>query len=283
MTLEILGAGFGRTGTYSLRTALNRLGYPCYHMSEVLENPANRSHLDFWHRVAFAEPGSQHDWNRVFAGYRATMDNPGCCVWRELLAAHPQARVILTLHPRGPHAWYESTLETIYAPERMWQFSLVTWFYPRARRFRQMSRRLIWGRSLARSMDDRNAAVARYQAHIEDVRAAVPPEQLLIFSADQGWEPLCRFLGTAVPDEPFPRVNERHEIQAKFRGVARGVYASLAMIALAVGGGGWLAVNRLAVADSAVVAVQETAQEGALSGLFAPDLRRGHEDAVGQP
>lgn len=239
MALEIIGAGFGRTGTYSVRTALNRLGYPCYHMSEVLENPANRAHLDFWHKVAHSEPGSQHDWDSVFRHYRATMDNPGCCVWPELLEAYPDAKVVLTLHPRGAAVWYDSTRETIYAPETMWQYSLLTAVMPYARKFRQMSRRLIWHRSHNDTMDDRDAALAHYQRHIEEVRARVPADRLLVFSADQGWEPLCAFLGVPVPDEPFPRVNDRQEILKKFRGVKRGVYLVLAMAVSATAGLAW--------------------------------------------
>jgi len=95
MPLEIIGAGFGRTGTMSLYTALNQLGFPCYHMVEVIGNKANKSHLDFWRRVAHTPPGTQHDWNTVFANYTAAVDNPACCVWRELLAAYPRAKVIL--------------------------------------------------------------------------------------------------------------------------------------------------------------------------------------------
>ena len=245
MALELIGAGFGRTGTLSVCTALNRLGYPCYHMTEVLENRRNRSHLDFWHKVANDPPGTPRDWEPVFAGYRASVDNPGCCVWRELLEAYPDARVILTLHPRGAEAWYESTVQTIYAPERMWQFSVLTWLMPRARRFREMSQKLIWQRSHGGHMDDRGAAIAQYHRHIQEVQASVPRDRLLVFSADQGWGPLCEFLGVPVPDAPFPRVNDRREIQRKFRGVARGVYTSLALLLGLAGASVYAAVHNL--------------------------------------
>ena len=120
MTLKIIGAGFGRTGTTSGQAALNQLGFPCYHMFEVIENKANKGHLDFWRKVANAPAGKQHDWPQVFSKYTATVGNPGCCVWRELMAAYPKATVLLTLHPRGPEACYQSTIETIYFTERMW-------------------------------------------------------------------------------------------------------------------------------------------------------------------
>src|SRR3546814_20452256 len=115
MYLKVIGAGFGRTGTLSVCTALNQLGFPCYHMFEVLENKHNKSHLDFWRKVANQKPGTQFDWQQVFARYSATVDNPACCVWRELLVAYPAAKVLLTVPPRGAEAWYESTIDTIYS------------------------------------------------------------------------------------------------------------------------------------------------------------------------
>ncbi len=125
MTLKVIGAGFGRTGTLSTYTALNKLGFPCYHMFEVIENKANKTHLDFWRGVANTPAGTKHDWDQVFAKYTAAVDNPACCVWRELLTAYPDAKVLLTLHPKGPEAWYESTIDTIYFTENRWQFKLL--------------------------------------------------------------------------------------------------------------------------------------------------------------
>lgn len=155
MTLQVIGAGFGRTGTLSTYTALNQLGFPCYHMFEVLENKANKTHLDFWRKVANSEAGTQHDWEQVFANYTAAVDNPACCVWRELLETYPDAKVLLTLHPKGPEAWYESTLDTIYFTENRWQFKLLTYFAPFARKMGDMSRKLIWQRNHRGTMDDR--------------------------------------------------------------------------------------------------------------------------------
>ena len=106
------------------------MGYPCYHMFEVIENKENKTHLDFWNKVANAPAGKQHDWNEVFEKYTATVDNPGCCVWRELLEVNPDAKVLLTLHPRGPEAWYESTMATIYLTQTKWQFKFLRLFIP---------------------------------------------------------------------------------------------------------------------------------------------------------
>ena len=231
MALEVIGAGFGRTSTLSTKAALDRLGLPCYHMLEIVQNKANKSHLDFWRRVANAPAGSQHDWNSVFANYRATVDNPACCVWRELMAAYPDAKVLLTLHPRGAEAWYESTIDTIYFTENHWQFRILEFCIPFARKFADMSRKLIWQRMLKGTMTDRAKAIARYKAHIAEVEAAVPADRLLIFSADMGWEPLCGFLGLPVPAIPFPNVNDRAQIKSLIRGMVRDMYGLLAACA----------------------------------------------------
>ena len=228
MGLKVVGAGFGRTGTMSTYTALNQLGFPCYHMFEVLENKANKAHLDFWRKVANTPAGTQHDWNQVFASYTAAVDNPACCVWRELMAANPDAKVLLTLHPKGPEAWYDSTIDTIYFTENVWQFKVLEWVTPFGRKMGEMCRKLIWQRSHQGTMNDKAKAIAHYRKHIEDVKASVPPEKLLVFSVDQGWEPLCKFLGVPVPSTPFPNVNDRAAIKKVIADITNGAYVILA-------------------------------------------------------
>lgn len=229
MALKIVGAGFGRTGTMSAYTALNQLGFPCYHMFEVIENKANKGHLDFWNNVANAPGDAPHDWNRVFANYTAAVDNPAACVWRQLLQAYPDAKVLLTLHPKGADAWYESTIDTIYFAKTSWQFHLLSWVAPFPRKMRNMCNKLIWDRAHRGTMAERGKALAFYRDHIERVKASVPPERLLVYSVDQGWEPLCRFLGVPVPAAPFPNVNDRAAIKKIIAGITRGAYAVIAL------------------------------------------------------
>lgn len=234
MALKIVGAGFGRTGTMSLYTALNQLGYPCYHMREVIQNPVNKSHLDFWRKVANAPAGTQHDWEQVFAGYTAAVDNPACCVWRELVAAYPDAKVILTLHPKGAAVWYESTMDSIYFTEISWQFAVLKFATPFGRKFGDMAHKLVWQRAHRGTMNDRAKALAHYQAHIDEVKATIPADRLLVFSVDQGWEPLCRFLGVPVPAEEFPNVNDRAEVKKGIADMAKGAYVMVTVAAAAV-------------------------------------------------
>ena len=236
MTLKVIGAGFGRTGTLSAYTALNQLGFPCYHMFEVIENKANKSHMNFWLQVANSPPGTAHNWESVFEKYTAAVDNPACCVWRELLQAYPDAKVLLTLHPRGPEAWYESTMETIYFTESHWQFKLLAMLVPPTKRMAEMTHTLIWQRNHKGTMPDRAAAIAHYKQHIEDVKAAVPADRLLIFTADQGWEPLCKFLGVPVPSTPFPNVNDRAQMKKVISAMTMGAYVILGVAGLAVAG-----------------------------------------------
>lgn len=236
MELKVIGAGFGRTGTLSACTALNQLGFPCYHMFEVLENKQNKSHLDFWRTVANTPPGTQFDWQQVFANYSATIDNPACCVWRELLVAYPDAKVLLTVHPRGAEAWYESTIDTIYFTETMWQFKFLELVTPFGRKMGEMSRKLIWQRSHKGTMNNREAAIAHYHQHIADVKAAVPAGQLLIYSVDQGWAPLCAFLGVSEPLGEFPNVNDRAAIKETISGMTRGAYVLLGLGAVLFAG-----------------------------------------------
>lgn len=235
MTLKIIGAGYGRTGTASMCEALNLLGFPCYHMHEVINNEANKSHVNFWLQVANGNPGQQFDWEQVFANYTATVDNPGCCVWEELWQSYPDAKILLTLHPKGAEAWYESTMNTIYFTEKMWQFKLLELLTPFGRKFGQMTHKLIWQRSHKNTMEDREAALAHYQQHSEELKAKVPADKLLVFTVDQGWEPLCRFLGVDVPSIPFPNVNDREQFQKTKKDITKGAYVFVVLGALLLG------------------------------------------------
>ena len=235
MSLQIIGAGFGRTGTDSTRVALNELGFPCYHMREVMAR-RNQGHLAFWQEVATAPEGAQHEWERVFADYTAAVDFPASCVWRELMAAYPDAKVLLTLHPGGSEAWYESTWETIYYGERVWHWKVLERVIPVARRFNQMVRKIIWDRCLQGTMRDRGAALGRYIENVEQVKAAVPEDRLLVYQVDEGWQPLCDFLGVPVPDREFPRVNERRTFKRVIIVMKAAAYAILAVGAAAAVG-----------------------------------------------
>src|SRR6185437_3611255 len=110
MALEVIGSGLGRTGTKSLQTALNRLGFgPCHHMVEVFMHPES---MGLWVEAAAGRP----DWDAIFRDYRSAVDYPSAAYWRQLADYYPDAKVIHTV--RDPDKWFESTQATIFNPNR---------------------------------------------------------------------------------------------------------------------------------------------------------------------
>lgn len=201
MALSVVGSGFGRTGTLSLKTALETLGFgPCHHMEEVLANPSQVRH---WQAVVAGEPV---DWNAAFAGYRSQVDWPGAHVWRELAAAFPDAKVIHSVRPE--ESWWRSFSTTIGKVLRIHSRMALP---PHGTAMMAASVEIIGNRTFGGEWSDREKALAAYRRRTEEVRAAVPAERLLVFDVAEGWDPLCKFLGVAVPNEPFPRRNARDE------------------------------------------------------------------------
>jgi hypothetical protein len=204
LLLEVIGTGFGRTGTLSLKLALEQLGFgPCHHMVELLEGP---DQLRLWAQAA--QDGTA-DWDLVYRGYRATVDWPGARFWRELTAHFSQARVILTV--RDPRRWYESAAESIYRAAS----APVPEGDPVIGQMRQVVGRLVWDGEFGGRFSDAEHAIRVFNEHNEAVRREIPAERLLVFEVSQGWEPLCRFLDVPVPQVPFPRSNDRAAFAAK--------------------------------------------------------------------
>lgn len=203
MSLEVIGAGFGRTGTLSLKTALEKLGYAgCYHMLEVFQHP---EHLPYWER---ATRGERIDWANVFEGFRAALDWPACSFWRDYYHLYPEAKVILSV--RDPDSWFDSVMNTIYPHST----ALMQSDDPDERRRGEWINELVWQGTFDGRMEDRAHATAVFKAHNEQVKRLCDPSRLLVFQANEGWEPLCKFLGQPVPDEPYPRTNTTEEFNA---------------------------------------------------------------------
>jgi len=198
MALSVIGAGFGRTGTLSLKLALEQLGVGrCYHMMEVFQIPEAPQQ---WLDVAEGRPV---DWETVFRGFSATVDWPSATFYRQLAEHYPNAKVILT--ERDADDWFDSTQATIFA-----------------RDFSQMPNP-VWAQMAARvvadlfdgRLHDREHAISVYRRHNDEVRRVIPAERLLVYQVSQGWGPLCDFLGLPTPETPLPKVNSRDEFAAR--------------------------------------------------------------------
>jgi sulfotransferase family protein len=205
MAINVIGAGVGRTGTYSLKLAINQLGLgPCHHMEEVLHNMA--AQVPMWS----AALGGRPDWQAIYSGYNSTVDWPTACFFRELHKAYPDAKFVLT--HRSPENWADSFGETIYkllagrdqAP-------------PEMNEWLEMAARVVAKTGFPDGLN-RDGLIKAFVAHNEAVKSAIPPDQLLVFQVKDGWEPLCEFLGQPVPTGPFPHTNDLAEFWDRVAG-----------------------------------------------------------------
>ena len=209
--MKVIGAGFGRTGTWSLKAALEELGFgPCYHMTEVFAHPG---HADFWGSAWRGEPV---DWEGVLGGYEATVDWPACTFYEELMERHPEAKVLLSV--RDPEPWYESTRSTIYelsmllesSPIARLIFGLISLlvFGGFAGGRSSIVNDMIWQGTFDGRFEDKAYAIEVFERHNEEVKRRVPSERLLVYEVTEGWVPLCEFLGVPEPEETFPHLND---------------------------------------------------------------------------
>lgn len=212
MPLKVIGAGFGRTGTLSLKLALEQLGHgPCYHMAETLQHP---EHDAQW--LALAQ-GETNDWRAILDGYGACVDWPSIMIWKELVGAYPDAKVILTL--RNPERWYASASNTIFARMREYAELLAASndnaIDPARRTHMRMVNAVVVDKTFGGNLEG-DHAMAVFSAHNEEVCRTVPPERLLIYESGEGWGRLCAFLGVPVPQAPYPKINTTDDFTARF-------------------------------------------------------------------
>lgn len=194
MALKIIGAGLGRTGTLAMKIALEQLGFgPCYHMIEVMMNPARRAQ---WEAII---RGDAPDWDGVFEGFSATVDWPACNYYPALMAKYPDANVLLTTRPAAD--WYASAQVTI--------------FTDKVRTFGGPFIDRLFADAVGPDLSDRAATMAAFDRFNAEVRRTVPETKLLEFNPAEGWEPLCAWLGVPAPETPFPHLNTKEQYQAR--------------------------------------------------------------------
>ena len=233
--MKVIGAGFGRTGTTSLKAALETLGFgSAYHMTEVFTHP---EHVGFWEA---ARRGERVDWQSFFSGYGVAVDWPACAFYEELMEAFPEAAVILTA--RDPERWYESTRDTIYeirkasagpAPVRL-AFALTGLLAPGVTGIARLADEIVWNGTFDGRFGDRRHAIETFKRHNERVRRRVPPERLLVYDVKEGWAPLCEFFGVEVPNTPFPHLNDTREMRRRLIGLVAASAAAPVLVLAAV-------------------------------------------------
>jgi hypothetical protein len=203
MALSVIGSGFGRTGTMSLKMALEQLGLgPCHHMEEVGDHPQQ---LDYWRAVV---RGENVNWDAVFQNYGCCVDWPSAHYWRQLAEKYPDAKVLHST--RAAEGWWASFSKTIAMviaeagsddPEH------------EIRNVPELANAVIAEQTFNGQYNDKQVAIAAFEQRERDVRAAIPADRLLVFDVREGWGPLCEFLELPVPEGPFPRSNNQQEFR----------------------------------------------------------------------
>ncbi len=220
MSIQVIGAGMGRTGTLSLKHALEELGYQkCHHMMEVIQNP---SQLPFWKEM---HEKRNTDFEAMLKGYTAMVDFPGAMYYKEFMKQYPEAKIVLTV--RDSEKWYKSCRETIYKVPKgfdIFMMKLVGIFKPQVKHmssFFDYVTKVIWGNFFEGKFEDKPYAIKRFSDWTEEVKRVVPADRLLIFEVAQGWQPLCEFLNKPIPSIPFPKVNDTAEFNARKKNMTK--------------------------------------------------------------
>jgi hypothetical protein len=206
--MQVIGAGFGRTGTMSLKGALEQLGFgPSFHMIDVARQPEL---LPQWQA---AVEGEAVDWRQVFDGWESTVDWPACTFWEQIREQFPDAKVLLSV--RDPESWYASCQKSIHASaQAAAKGELEGGSVEVSPEAMKMINGIIWNGTFDGRFDDKAFAIDVYNRHNEDVKSKVPADKLLVYEIKQGWEPLCEFLEVPVPDTPMPHLNDATSFRA---------------------------------------------------------------------
>lgn len=203
MVLQVIGAGFGRTGTLSLKVALELIGFgPCHHGYEVFKNK-NEEALFFLDAGSVLHDNQEKvvDWDLMYGKYKAAVDFPTSLFYEQLMAKYPKAKLILAI--REPEKWYVSVKSTIYA----FRSDTINSDEPIVK----LGDELLWDENgiFKGRFEDKESTIKIFNEHIEEEKRHVPDDRLRVFNVKEGWEPLCKFLDVPVPDSEFPRINDR--------------------------------------------------------------------------
>lgn len=223
MALKVIGTGMGRTGTMSLKVALEQLGFgKCYHMFELFQHPED---IVYFQK---AERGEPVDWDKLFEGYRSAVDMPVNIYYKQLMSRYPEAKMIHTM--RDAEAWYASAIGTIFwatkpSPGRMLNVMVRMPFSQVLRKrfpVMQYDGRMV-DKEFGKNLHDKTEVIRRYNSYNDEVLNTIPKERLLLYDVKSGWEPLCAFLNVPVPSLAFPKANTREQFMEQVRKISTGV------------------------------------------------------------
>lgn len=215
MSLEVIGAGWGRTGTESLKKALETLGFgKCYHMFELAKDGKR---IKYWEELI--KTGTT-DFDLLFSGYHSAVDFPAAAFYMEIMQFYPDAKVILSY--RDPEKWYESASKTILKGMPAFVVPVIKflgYFNKNLSYLPPVYQKIIVGYLMNDFFQgrrkDRDFMIKLYRDWVDEVKRNVPSEKLLVFEAVEGWEPLCRFLNAPIPSIPFPRGNDSDQFKKR--------------------------------------------------------------------
>lgn len=206
--LKVIDVGLGRTGTTSLKQALEELGLAkCYNFIGLYDNP---EHPSKW---LSASRGEKVDWEKLFEGYQSAVYWPPSCDYLEFLELYPDSKVVVTV--RDPEKWYKSMHDTVYNNRltimRKLFLPIMGLFKPKFKTLYDvwhLQEETLWQNTFKGQFSNKKYAIEVFLKHIEDIKSKVPADRLLVFDVKDGWEPLCHFLKVTVPDTTFPHVND---------------------------------------------------------------------------
>ncbi len=224
MSLKVIGSGLGRTGTHSLKLALEMLGFvKCYHMVELFQQPERLKYFKN------AEKGKDVNWDELFEGYSSAVDYPVARYYKQITQFYPKAKVIHTL--RDPESWYESASATIFWASKPYSLKILKLavHLPFSCEARRRIPVLLYNRKLSdwefgKDLKNKKKVIEKYNEHYNEVVRIIPKERLLLFDPKEGWEPLCKFLDVPVPSVNYPKSNTRQEFLSRVEIIGSGKF-----------------------------------------------------------
>lgn len=230
-SLQVIGAGLPRAATSSMQAAFEQLGLtPCMHMAQIIPHPSREQLLLDAMRERHTET-RQKMLRELLDGHVAICDFPVVFFTPDLMDMYPDVKVVLNGRPNAD-VWARSSYDSLGFFFTPW-FKWIGFLWTTDRLWYALNMECLrWSKE---NFDADDVFTGKmYDAYYESVRAEVKKrgKEVLEFKAEDGWAPLCRFLGKDVPNTPFPKLNEKKGFAIiKTILIARGLLAWAALVA----------------------------------------------------